>query len=104
MIDRDNLEIRLLLIPIPLLGLTAVIVVVDLVSIQDHLDSSTFSATNIVDGDPGPIHLTTSNAFGVTATGPALRTGGHRPAPCYRVGATLPLPVAILPGAAGAKP
>ena len=97
------MEIRLLLLLLLLLCLTAIIVVVDLVSIQSHLDSSTFSATNIVDGDPRPIHLTTSNAFGVTATGPALRTGGHRPAPCYWVGATLPLPVAILPGAAGAK-
>ena len=96
------MEIRLLLLL--LLTLTASIDVVDLVSIQSHLGSSTFSATNIVDGDPRPIHLTSSNAFGVTATGPALRTGGHRPAPCYWVGATLPLPVAILPGEAGAKP
>ena len=98
------MEIRLLLLLLLLPSLTAIIVVVDLVPIQSHLDSSTFSATNIVDGGPGLIHLASSNAIGVTATGPELRTGGHKPAPCYWVGATLPLPVAILPGAVGAKP
>ena len=94
------MEIRLLLLLLLLLSLTAIIVVVDLVPIQGHLESSTFSATNIADGGHRPFHLASSNAIGVTPTGPALRTGGHRPAPCYWVGATLPLPVDILPTAA----
>ena len=44
-IDRYNVEIRLL--QLLLLGLTTIIVVVDLVPIQSQLDSFTLSATNI---------------------------------------------------------
>ena len=51
----------------------AIIVVVDLVPIQSHLDSGNFSATNISDDGHRPIHFISSNPTGMTATGPALR-------------------------------
>ena len=73
---------RLLLLLLLLQGLTGIVVVVDLVPIQTHLDSSIFSATNIADYGHRPTHLTSSNATGVTATGPALRTVATGPSTC----------------------
>ena len=55
-IERYDIEIRLLLLLLLLLGLIAIIVVVDFVPIQSHLDSITFSATNIADDSHRPIH------------------------------------------------
>ena len=78
--DSVTSEIRLLLLLILLLGLTAIIVAVDLVPIQSHLESSTVSATNIADDGHKPIHLTLNNAIGVTTTGPAVRRLDDRPA------------------------
>ena len=76
------MEVRLLFLLILLLSLSAIIVVVDLLLIQSFLDSSIFSATNIADDSHNPIHLTLSNAIGVTATGPALRTVATGPSSC----------------------
>ena len=57
----------------------AIIVVVDLVPIQSHLDSSKSSGTTIADDGHRPIHFISSNPTGVTATGPALRTTATGP-------------------------
>ena len=88
--NRHNIEIRLLLLLLLLLGLTAIIVAVDLVPIQSHLESSTVSAINIADDGHRPIHLTLNNAIGVTTTGPAVRRLDDRPAMTTRKSALKP--------------
>ena len=60
----------------------AIIVVVDLASIQSQFDSSSSSATTIADDGHRPIHLIASNPTGVTAIGPALRTVATGPSTC----------------------
>ena len=60
----------------------AIIVVVDLASIQSQFDSSSSSATTIADDGHRPIHLIASNPTGVTVTGPALRTVATGPSTC----------------------
>ena len=60
----------------------AIIVVVDLASIQSQFDSSSSSATTIADDGHRPIHLIASNPTGVTAIGPALRTVATGPSSC----------------------
>ena len=60
----------------------AIIVVVDLASIQSQFDSSSSSATTIADLGHRPIHLIASNPTGVTAIGPALRTVATGPSSC----------------------
>ena len=63
-----------------LLGLSAIIVVVDFVPIQSHLDSSTSSATNIADDGHRPVHVTSSNATRGDGHRPGIADHGHRPA------------------------
>ena len=55
-------------------GHIAIIVVVDLVPIQSHLDSGDLCATDSAENKHLPIHFISSNPTGMTATGPALRT------------------------------